>query len=183
MKKILAVILPAFFAVTPLHASTQTIKCENKLDMRSASPEDQESIVLSENGRNGKCFKITCPAGRKSILFHPWTQPMLKVESASAPVKVTLWVKGKGSGSFGFLSYSKDKKIFYPPKTNLKFDVASPDKWEKLEMTYTPEADKEYAASIGFIMPYISINSGAEILFDDLETEVTSPKTGIQVEE
>ena len=183
MKKTFAVILPAIFAVASLQAATQTIKCETRLDMRSASPEDQESIVLSENGRSGKCFKITCPAGRKSILFHPWTQPMLKVESASAPVKVTLWVKGKGSGSFGFLSYSKDKKIFYPPKTNLKFDVASPDKWEKLEMTYTPEAGKEYANKIGFIIPYISLNSGSEIFFDDMETDISSPAAEIKIEE
>ncbi len=184
MKKTFAALLPAFFAALALQASTQLIQCETKVDMRSAFTRDQEYITLSENGRSGKCFKITCPADRKGgILFHPWTQPMIKVESASAPVKVTVWVKGKGRGSFGFLSYTRDKKIFYPPKTNTKFEADSSDKWMKLELSYTPEAGKEYANKVGFIMPYISIEAGSEILFDDLETELTPPKNEIKIEE
>lgn len=158
------------------------ISCERKYDLRAASTQDQQWITLVENGRSGNCFHIRCPADRKSILFHLWTHPCVRVESTSDDVRVSLWVKGKGNGTFGFLSYS-DVSILYPPGTNRKFAVDTGGQWEKLEMLYVPKAGSDYANLIVKVMPCITIAASSDLYIDDLELELVSPSIQISIEE
>lgn len=159
------------------------IPCERKTDLRASTTLDQAWITLVENGRSGNCFQIRCPADRKSILFHPWTQPRVRVESASDKVRISLWVKGKGSGTFGFLTYTDVPAIFYPAGTSRKFAVDTGGQWEKLEMLYTPKAGSDYTNLISLVMPCISIASSSDLYIDDFELELISPPTRISIED
>ncbi|MFA6928875.1 MAG: hypothetical protein WCT05_01005 [Lentisphaeria bacterium] len=159
------------------------ISCERKTDLRASSTQDQPFISLVENGCSGNCFQIRCPADRKSILFHLWTQPRIRVESASDKVRISIWVKGKGSGTFGFLSYTDVPAIFYPAGTSRTFSVDTGGQWEKLEMLYTPKAGSDYANQIFLVMPCMSIVASSDLHIDDFELELVSPPTRIIIED
>ncbi len=176
-------ILGVFFFVQTCPGELLRIPCERKTDLRASSTQDQQCISLIENGRSGNCFHIRCPAERKSILFHPWTQPRIRVESASDEVRISIWVKGKGSGTFGFLSYTDLPAIFYPAGTSRTFSVDTSGQWQKLEMFFTPKAGSDYANQISLVMPYISIVASSDLHIDDFELELISPPTRIIIED
>ena len=160
------------------------IPCERKHDLRASTTETQQWISLVENGRGGgKCFHVRCPADRKSVLFHPWTHPQVRVGSASDEVRVSIWVKGKGGGNLGFLSYTAASAIFYPGGTSRKFAVDTAGQWERLEMRYIPKAGSDYANRVHQIMPFISIVSSSDLHIDDFELELISPPTRITIED
>ena len=113
--------------------------------------------------------------------FHANMQ--LKINSVSKPVRTQVYLKGKGSGSFGLLAYDKQRKIFYPRGLQKKLELDSPDKWTKLEFTYTPQAGSDYTNKAGFVLPYISISPGSDFLLDDWETKFINENKTIVIEE
>ena len=92
-------------------------------------------------------------------------------------------LKGKGKGWFGLLAYDTKRKLFYPAGLMKKFDVDSPDKWTAVEHTYIPRAGSEYTNKAAFIMPYITLAPGSDILLDDWETRFIDADKKIVIEE
>ena len=179
MKKIATFALAATVGIL-IAAPAQSITGKSKYEMIVNSNKENLLQWVEEGGRSGQCFKLSLPADSKNnITFHSRNQ--IKVESSSDKVKVTMWMKGKGSGFFGFLCYKLDKKIFYP-KTMSKFSLDSA-KWKKLEFEYTPVPGSLYANNIGFALPAISLAPGSEIFVDDITLEFIGQNKNIQIEE
>lgn len=183
-RKVFLALLAMGTSATLSAAPAQHIDFENTFDFRAAGTVYQkpEYISMVSGGHRGKCFRLFCPADVKSIRFHNWTRPQIKVASSSAPVKFSIYMKGKGSIDYGFIVYDGKRRPIYPAGTSRKAALNS-DKWQKYEFTYTPVAGKLYANSAGYIMPYLSVAGGSEIFIDDITVEFADPVSSIKIEE
>lgn len=168
-------------------APAQHIDFESKHDFRFAGVNYQKDayIAMVPGGVKGKCFRLACPKDKKSLSFHNWTRPQIKLKSSSTPIKFSIYMKGKGTVSYGFISYAaKNGKRYciYPPGTTKKVTINS-DKWQKYEFTYTPVAGKLFANQAAYIMPYLSVYSDSVIYIDELMVEFIDPTSNIQIED
>ena len=165
-------------------APAQHIDFESRHDFRCTNPKYQkeEFINLFPGGFKGKCFRLFCPKEMKSLSFHNWTHPRVKVPSSSAGVKFSIYLKGKGTVSYGFFCYDINKKNIYPPGTFRKAAIDSKE-WKKYTFTFTPEAGKLYANKAAYLLPYLTITSESLIFMDEIQVEFEDAASSIKIEE
>lgn len=158
----------------------QYLPCERKYEMRTGVPKFMDHIKLVPGGVTGKCFHLTLPAGAKSLYFHPWTEPRVKVPFTSSPVRVSCDVKGKGKIRIGFTSWDKNGKIFYPPNTGKTFSLTP--QWKNIQFTYTPKAGSAYANRTFWIHLSVTLLKDSEAYTDNFRIEFLNVKPSIKIE-
>lgn len=177
MKKEILSGLLLLAAAAPLYcAPALEIKGESKYEWRTADPKDQEFILWEDGGVSGRCFRMTCPAEREYLLCHTWSQPQIPVASPQDRVKMTIFLKGKGSGKFGFLARNENHGGLSISETMEDFEVNSPDKWVKREFVFYPEVGPGYQEKCRFLLPVVRLQSGGNIQMDDFTFEFVSPR-------
>ena len=187
MKPLLLVVfgMAAVSSICP--AQEMVTNCDSNFQVRCTSMAFRDHIRFAKGqGRSGSAFRIFCPLDqgkRKPVSSGFQTHVQLKIESTSKPVRSRVYLKGKGKGSFGLLTYDLKRRIFYPVGVMKSFKVDSPDGWTCLEQTYTPKAGTPYANRACFLLPYISLSPGSEFLLDDWEVKFIDTDKDIVIED
>ena len=169
-----------FAACAPAAAKDLHLSFDSKYDFKFAGQDVGVGEWLKDGGRTGGTYRLFCAEGRESSLFHGGEQ--IPVEDLSAVVRVTVWMKGHGSGDFGLLAYTGKRRNFYPGGNSAKYAIAAADGWKRFTFDFRPEPGGEYCNKAGFVLPYVSLRRGDEVFLDDFSIEFVPQSGTVKVE-
>ena len=180
MKKLIAVLATALFAAAVSFAAEFKIEGDSTFDKGLKGKDGHFTVnsggsknadyKIAEDAKNGKCLFIKTPAKSSAEFFLYRHIPVVKGKST---VKITLWMKGKGTltlCNYGYDGAKKYKMYRRLKGMNAGVKINAPD-WKK----YTFEYDTAHIdAGVKYIFLAFVVHKNSELYFDNFEGVVNT---------